>query len=485
MVKCGMYGREIEKEVRDSGVKCRVCEAPHVRVVSTFSVTSVGSICREVRVEMVAVDVITKPAPSALLVTDSDKATKIPLAVGEDFLISLMGRYALLEKVNLKTGDIIYSDSIALLLPNSTTIEHNLQVVERQRVKGGNIAFTLLYTKDTEAEGSRYLYARRFVINPTDLSLVTYGSEVQLANNVLHRSPWCEWAPLTIAPHQHLISHWRYSNVLHVDLNEMKVYKSPDYTPVGTYGCCPMGILRDRTSNYNALFLGRHYWIAGSYSYLNLINPRDWTLIVANNAYDSGCGAFLQRTLYRDNTGKVRMLVYGASGGYPYTTYASKWNAFYVNNDNVAQEFVVTAGASYGTFAAGCRYPHVLGVRADGRLQLLVYGKAWGGVDSIGVSCLDVNNTLGTPANLVQATVPYSTAEFSAQIQGWVNALLLESDWNYYVWAGVSTQAGAPNNVVFRVRDVPDLPDPDPYGYILVPRTGLIPTVLTLTVTPL
>jgi len=127
----------------------------------------------------------------------------------------------------------------------------------------------------------------------------------------------------------------------------------------------------------------------------------------------------------------------------------------------------------------------VLGVRADGRLQLLVYGKAWGGVDSIGVSCLDVNNTLGTPANLVQATVPDSTAEFSAQIQGWVNAFLLESDWNYYVWTGASTQAGAPNNVVFRVRDVPDLPDPDPYGYILVPRTGLIPTVLTLTVTPL
>ena len=456
-----------------------------MRAVSTFSVTSVGSICREVRVEMVAVEVITKPAPSALLITDAQKATKIPLAVGEDFYISLMLRYALLEKVNLKTGDIIYSDSVASLLPNSTTIDNNSHVIERQRVKGGNIAFTYLYTKDTEAQGSRYLYARRFVINPTDLSLVTYGSEIQLENNVVDIAPGGGFLPFPIAPHKYLVVHWRYSDLLLVDMDQKRVYRTPSYTPTGAYMAVPFGICRDRYNNQLALLLGRHYWIAGSYSYLNLVNPRGWTEIVANNSYDPGCGAFLTRSMYRDNTGKVRMLLYGSSGGYPYTTYASKWGAYYVYNDNISQEFVVTAGGSYGTFATGNRFPHVLGIRADGRLQLLVYGRSWGAVDSFGVSCLDVDNTLGTPQNLVQAIVPISTTEFNANFPGWVHAFLLESDWNYYVWAGVSTQEGAPTNVVFRVRDVPDLPDPDPYGYILVPRTGLIPTVLTLTVTPL
>jgi hypothetical protein len=206
---------------------------------------------------------------------------------------------------------------------------------------------------------------------------------------------------------------------------------------------------------------------------------------VANSSYDSGNGAFLQRAVYRDNTGKVRIIIFGANGGYPYTTYASKWNSFYVYNDNISQEFVVTAGSSYGTFAAGCRHPYVLGVRSDGKLQLLVYGKSWGLVDGFGVSCLDVNNTLGSPANLVQASVPISTSAFSAYLQGWVNAFLLESDWNYYVYGGTILQDSTPINVVFRVREVPDLPDPDPYGYYLVPRTGIIPTVLTLTVTPL
>jgi hypothetical protein len=206
---------------------------------------------------------------------------------------------------------------------------------------------------------------------------------------------------------------------------------------------------------------------------------------VANSSYDPGCGAFLQRIAYRDNTGKVRLIIFGASGGYPYTTYTSKWNSFYVYNDNISQEFVVTAGASYGTFAAGNRYPYVLGVRSDGKLQLLVYGKAWGGVDSIGVSCLDVNNTLGSPANLVQASVPISTSARSFSPQGWVNAFLLESDWNYYVYGCTILQDSTPINVVFKVREVPDLPDPDPYGYYLVPKTGIIPTTLALTVIPL
>jgi hypothetical protein len=206
---------------------------------------------------------------------------------------------------------------------------------------------------------------------------------------------------------------------------------------------------------------------------------------VANNSYDPGCGALLNRAVYRDNTGKVRFIIYGASGGYPYTTYTSKWNSFYVYNDNISQEFVVTAGASYGTFNAGNRHPHVLGVRSDGKLQLLVYGKAMGGVTSFGVSCLDVDNTLGSPANLVQASVPVSTSAYSVFIPGFINAFLLESDWNYYVYGGTVLQDSTPTNIVFRVREVPDLPDPDPYGYYLVPKTGLIPTALTLTVTPL
>jgi hypothetical protein len=291
--------------------------------------------------------------------------------------------------------------------------------------------------------------------------------------------------PLQVAPHQYILSHWRDSTLLHVDLDNKTVYKSPSYTPTGTYGRAIFGILRDRYSNNQALLLGVHYWIAGSYSYLNLVNPRDWSLIVANNSYDPGCGAYLTRSMYRDNTGKVRLILYGSSGGYPYTTYTSKWSSFYVYNDNISQEFVVTAGASYGTYASGNRWLHVLGVRSDGKLQLLVYGKAWGSVDSFGVSCLDVNNTLGSPANLVQASVPISTSVYSWSPQGWVNAFLLESDWNYYVYGCTIPQDTTPTNVVFRVREVPDLPDPDPYGYYLVPKTGIIPTVLTLTVTPL
>jgi len=428
----------------------------------------------------VTIDTITQPSNSDVLITDSDKATKILLAIGENQIITLMEMYGILEKVNLKTGEISYSTALQSYLSNAITIEHNLQVIERQRAKGGNLAFTVLYTKDTESEGSRHLYMRRFVIDPTDLTVVSAGDEIQFGGDLLHRAPWSEFPPIYLDTNHFLIGHWRDSTILLIDLIAKSVKKSPDYTPVNTYGACPMGIFRDQATGNLALLLGRHYWITGSYSYINLVNPRDWSQIVANSSYDPGNGAFLQRMCYRDSTGKVRLILYGASGGYSYTSYTSKWNSLYVSNDDLAREFVVTANSSYGTFESGNRCPHVLGVRSDGKLQLIVYGRSWGSVSSFGVSCLDVDDTLGTPANLVEKIQSISTSEYSARMTNWVDVFLLESDWNYYVWAGTITVNDSPTNVVFRISGVPDLVDYDPYGYILVPRTGLIPTNLTL-----
>lgn len=429
----------------------------------------------------ISVDVITKPSYSDIVITDATIATKILLAIGENKLITITPTYAIIEKVNLKTGDISYSKDLQTLLPNSVDIENNFQVVQQRRAKGGNIAFTLLYVKDTESEGSRHLFMRDFVIDPSDLSVVSYGDEVQLNGDLLDKTPWGGPQPFYISRHTLFCGHWRKNNLLLIDLNAKYVKITPNYTPSGNYASVPHAILRDRTTNNLVLFMGTHYWITGSYGYLSLINPRDLTQIEANTSFDPGSGAFLQHMYYRDSTGKVRLLVFGCSGGYPYTTYTSKWNSIYVDNDTIVGEFVVTANGNYGTFEAGNRFPHVLGVRSDGRLQLIVYGKSWGGVSSFGVSCLDVNDTLGDPANLVENSVSIDTSELSAHMRDRIFVFLLEDDWNYYVWGGTQTIDGSPTNVVFRVSGVPDLPDPDPYGYILVPKTGLIPTNLALT----
>jgi hypothetical protein len=405
-------------------------------------------------------------------------ADAVPLFIGEDSLI--FENNFNIYKLNLRTGSLIYTNAINNVLGDVA----KGAIIEKTITKGGNIAMTFLYCKNAETRGSRYLYARRFVLNSTDLSLVSYGNEIQFSNNTIDVAPFGLYPPLELSPNHLVYSHVEKSNFIVVDLWKKSIYTMSEYSPTG-YAMVPFGIVRDRTNNQLALLAGKHYWISGSYSYVYAINPRDWSQIAASTSYDSGSGAMLQRMLYRDTTGTVRMILFGASGGYSYTQYTSKWNAIYVDNNSIANEFTVVAGSAYGTFDAGNRFPHVLGVTANNTLLLGVYGRAQGGVSSFGVSVMEVNDQLQNPTNMVQASFPISTSENSGQIGGWRNFFLLESDWNFYVYGGIVTYNNTPTLVIFQVTDYPDIVDPDPYGYYVVPQSGLKPTKLTLSVTPL
>jgi hypothetical protein len=402
----------------------------------------------------------------------------VPLFVGEDSIIIANGfRFF---KINLKTGSMIYTEAVKNLLGDV----NEGQYLQPAIVKGGNIAVTCFYTKNAETRGSRYLYARRVVLNPTDLSLVRYSNEIQFSNNVIDVAPFGIYPPLELSPNHLMFSHVAKSNFIVVDLWNKSIYTMSEYSPTG-YAMVPFGIVRDRTNNQLALLAGKHYWVTGSYSYVYAINPRDWSQIASSTAYDSGSGAMLQRMLYRDTQGVTRMILFGASGGYPYTSYTSKWNAIYVNNNSFGNEFTVVADGNYGTFQSGNRFPHVLGVTANNTLLLGVYGRSQGGVSSFGVSVLEVNDTLGNPTNKVEASFPISTSEYSTSMCGWRYFFLDESDWNFYVYGGIITYNGTPTLVIFQITDYPDIVDPDPYGYLIVPKSGLKPTKLTLSVTPL
>ena len=402
----------------------------------------------------------------------------VPLFIGEDTLI--YASQFTLYKINLRTGSFSYSDAVKNLLGDVS--EGNY--VQPAVVKGGNLAFTCLYSKNAETRGSRYLYARRVVINPTDLSLVRYGNEIQFSNNVLDVALFGVYPPLELSPNHLLFNHAFKGNFVAVDFWKQSIYVMPEYAPTG-YAMTLFGIVRDRTNNQLALLAGKHYWIPGSYSYVYAINPRDWSQIASSTAYDSGSGAMLQRSMYVDSQGVTRMILFGGSGGYPYTQYTSKWNAIYVDNNGFGNEFTVVADGNYGTFEAGNRYPNILGVTPNNTLLLGVFGHADGGVSSFGVSVLEVNDTLGAPRNKVEASFPISTNERTSLLAGWRHFFLLESDWNLYMYAGVITYNNTPTLVIFQITDYPDIIDPNPYGYYVVPRSGLRPTKLTLSVTPL
>jgi len=402
----------------------------------------------------------------------------IPLFVGED---SIIGTWDFkLYKINFKTGEFKYSNDIANILSGCVAGAY----VQPSVVRGGNLALTVLYTKSAEAQGSRYLYARRFVINPTDLTVVRYGSEVQFSNNVIDLNVLQGPPPIELAPNTLLFGHNKKANFIVADFWTRSIYTMPEYAPTG-YFMHPFGIVKDRTNNNLALLAGKHYWITGSYSYIYAINPRDWSQIAASTAYDSGNGGMLQRSMYKDTADRVRMILFGGTGGYPYTSYTSKWNAIYVDNNSIVSEFTVTAGAAYGTFESGNRYPNVLGVTANNTLLLGVFGRSMTSITEIGVSVMEVNDVLQNPTNMVEAKFPISTSEYSGYLEGWREFVLLESDWNFYVYGGIITYNNVPTLVLFQVTDYPNIVDPDPYGYHFIPRSGLRPTKLTLTVTPL
>jgi hypothetical protein len=127
----------------------------------------------------------------------------------------------------------------------------------------------------------------------------------------------------------------------------------------------------------------------------------------------------------------------------------------------------------------------VLGVTANGTLLLAVNMRSQGGVSSFGASVMEVNDQLQNPTNMVQATFPISTSEHSGMTCDWRHFFLLESDWNFYMYGGIVTYNNTPTLVIFQITDYPDIVDPDPYGYHFVPKSGLKPTKLTLSVTPL
>jgi len=424
---------------------------------------------------MVTVTPITIPTSSDLLGGNS-KAK--PIAVGEN-QIFLYTEGAYLVKIDISKNTVTYSASLKNALPNT----YFGPIYNPYIDKNGNIRAIFFYNKTSESSGSRYLYEREIIIDPSTLN-VTLGTERQYSNNVINNGVPTWSYLMQLSENLLLTTHDNSEKCVVIDMYKKRVFLTPSWGNSGYFNT-PLSFLVDQTSNNTAILVGQHYWLSGSYATLVLANPRDFSQITTINSYDPGSGMFGWEKFYMDSQGIVRLIAYGASSGYSSSSALSKWHAFYLNNGSLSAEFIVSPGSSYLTSDPANRHPHVLGVRtSDNRIMLATYGHPWTNCSTWGVGVVDTNDQLQNPANLVEAKVPVSTSEQAGYIDNPSIAFLNENTYDILIYGGVITYNGQPTLFLFDIGQLPDM-HYDPFNIVPVPTTGLIPTNLTLNITPL
>jgi len=424
---------------------------------------------------MVTVTPITIQTSSDLL---GGNSKAMPIAVGEN-AIYLYSEGNYLIKVDVAKKTVTYSAS----LKNALTNTYIGPIYNPNIDKNGYIRAILFYTKTTESSGSRYLYEREIIIDPSTLN-VQLGTERQYANNVLNNGIPSWATPVRLSKNLLLYTHDNSEKVVVVDLYAKRVFLTASWGNSG-YFTSPITFLVDRTTNNTVIFGGQHYWLPGSYGYISLANPRDFTQITGVTNYDSGSGMFGWQEYYMDSQGIVRFVTYGATSGYTTSSALSRWHAFYLNNGSLTAEFIVSPGSSYATSDPANRHPYVLGIRtSDNRILLATYAEPITSCSTWGVGVVDTNDQLQNPANLVEAKVPISTSEQAGHLNGPNTVLLDENTYDIYVYGGVITYNNQPTMFLFDIGQLPDM-HYDPFNVLPIPTSGLIPTTLTLNVTPL
>ncbi|MEM3753518.1 MAG: hypothetical protein QW778_02880 [Candidatus Micrarchaeaceae archaeon] len=424
---------------------------------------------------MVTVTPITITTSSDLL---GGNSKAMPIAVGENQII-LYTESNYLVKIDISKKTVAYSAS----LKNAFTNTYIGPIYNPNIDKNGYIRAILFYMKTTESSGSRYLYAREITIDPSTLN-VQLGTERQYSNNVINNTIPVWTSFLKLSENLLLAAHDNIEKNVVIDLYKKRIFLTPSLGNSGYFNT-PLAFLVDQTTNNTAIFLGQHYWMTGSYGTVVLVNPRDFTQIASINSFDPGSGMFGWKKYYIDSQGAVRLIAYGASSGYNSSFALSRWHAFYLDNGSLNAEFIVSPGSSYLTSDPANRHPHILGVRtSDNRIMLATYGHPWTNCSTWGVGVVDTDDKLQNPANLVEAKVPVSTSEQAGYIGNPSIAFLDENTYDILIYGGVITYNGQPTLFLFDIGQLPDM-HYDPFNIVPVPKSGLIPTTLTLNVTPL
>jgi len=418
---------------------------------------------------------------------------KMPIAVGDDciFLLKYM-RQPRVIKINLSDLSVSVSNNIASLFYTASGIE--LYPIKITIGRTNKIIMDCLVIDRAETSGSRNLYLRRFKVDPTTLAIEAGTQRILSgAANLDYIPEWwrfIRFGETIICP---VRTGTFVDGALKVDLHGMRHHIVEIDTTTNAWKNNMRffhSIMVDRTTNTPYIFCLVHYWATGSYTVSEIIDIKTLTDVAAFTNFEAGCGAITAQRMYRDTTDKVRVFHVGNSGGEQYT---SRMGLLYIDNGAQVVEASASIDSSYKDYSDGNTAPIPLGVTSDGKIAWLLAGSQWADnrlayIDMTeGFQLLKTNDTFGSPTKVASATYPITTSDYIVGDERRV-VFLREKDWCYY--APNTIKASSPKDIWYWGKvDLADtgvsIVDDDPYGVVLVPKSGLIPTTLTLQVTPL
>jgi hypothetical protein len=336
--------------------------------------------------------------------------------------------------------------------------------------KSGYLDVDTLFTKSSEAQGSRVLYLGHYKVH-TDTLTVVSSSTTALTGDNLDEGP--EFHPVTLENNVLVLSHHDKSNLILVDLNH-GTYKLSANSPTTHAYIHPQTIMWDRTNDYPYLFCQQHYWIVHSFTHCLLYDLQNnaW---VENDTYDCNSGAVSVPLWYKGTDGKVRFIYTGNSGEYELDgTDYSKYNLVYADNDDVADEASGMGGAGYSSGGSSNVLLHVLGITADSTLTCVTSSVAkTQETFAYNAACdlIETNNLLGSPSKISNVTLPIAINAESWRNQAFGVIALLEKDWTYrlpVVTYPYSSTTGLGTMNIAKISLSEEI-EPNPYGVVIVP----------------
>jgi len=407
------------------------------------------------------------------------------LAVGENAVFFMNVRGTLM-KYDIENNTVAYS----LTLFNIAT-EGAFAVPFTVRNKGGNLQVQAWVLDRDEAAGSRNLYLKTLTIDPSDMSTtiddsITFSGSADLVRIGEFNNPRLLYGGVVLlGGGKEPGTTTEDYRILRINLNN-KSYDGVQPDTGHNYYGAPQDFMIDQTTKNLYILTVLHEWYPGTGNTIILCDPKTLTSVSTVTNIDTGAGSYYWPVYYVDTTGKVRRIYAGTSGAATYTT---KWNSIYVNNDTIVAEFTRTADSSYRDGTAGNVEFHCIGTTTDGKIALLLHNRLLISASSPGQDFTE-GTTFTTTADDLTSPTKVSSQTYSVTTADTVTSLtqqfvyLSEDDWCYYLpnemvnttwyWGKLDLSG---TGVTIDVED--------PYNVILVPKTGLIPTTLTLQVTPL
>jgi len=348
----------------------------------------------------------------------------------------------------------------------------------------------------SETAGSRNLYLRRFTVDPADLSLDagtqrTLSGSADLAFFVgnFRFARFGETLITTVSKNSTTVD---ADFAIKIDLHGMRYHTveidttGNDWNDKQRWLC---SIFLDRTTNTPYWFSAVYHWITGSYGVMEILDFKDLTYVTHTTGYDVGCGNGCAVHLYRDSNDKVRYYHVGNTGAAE--TYTSHFGIFYVNNGSIVVEAERTIDSTYKDYSGGNTTPISLGITSDNKIAWLLIGGCHSDNTSPtsnyseGFQLITTDDTFGSPSKICSASYTITTSDYKTGDERRC-VFLWEDDWCYY--APNTILSGSPNDTwKWGKLDLSGtgitITQDDPYGTIIVPKSGLIPTTLTLTVT--